>query len=74
MVKKYGQTVMLTEDPALETYLDRILKQVNSAYTEVAYSVSNAANYSLVAQRKRHPTRPRPPLKGHPDPARALDL
>lgn len=43
MVKKYGQTVMLTEDPALETYLDRILKQVNSAYPEIAYSVSNAA-------------------------------
>lgn len=34
---------MLTEDPALETYLDRILKQVNSAYTDIAYYVSNAA-------------------------------
>ena len=43
MVKKYGQTVMLTEDPALETYLDRILKQVHSAYTDIAHSVSNAA-------------------------------
>jgi len=34
---------MLTEDPALETYLDRILKQVNSAYSYITYSVSNAA-------------------------------
>lgn len=42
MVKKYGQTVMLTEDPALETYLDRILKQVNSAYIYIAYFMSNA--------------------------------
>jgi hypothetical protein len=43
MVKKYGQTVMLTEDPALETYLDRILKQVNSAYAYIACYVSNGA-------------------------------
>lgn len=43
MVKKYGQTVMLTEDPALETYLDRILKQVNSAYIYTIYYLSNAA-------------------------------
>jgi len=42
MVKKYGQTVMLTEDPALESYLDRILKQVNSAYIYTAHSMSNA--------------------------------
>ena len=42
MVKKYGQTVMLTEDPALETYLDRILKQVYSAYISTAISMSNA--------------------------------
>ncbi|KAG8754602.1 Mitotic spindle checkpoint component mad2 [Serendipita sp. 396] len=29
MVKKYGQTVMLTEDAALVNYLDKILTQVN---------------------------------------------
>jgi len=29
MVKKYGQTVLVTQDLALENYLDRILKQVN---------------------------------------------
>lgn len=29
LVKKYGQTVMLTEDAALVNYLDKILKQVN---------------------------------------------
>ncbi|KAG2338766.1 spindle assembly checkpoint protein [Suillus weaverae] len=29
MVKKYGQTVLITQDLALENYLDRILKQVN---------------------------------------------
>ncbi|KAF9462168.1 spindle assembly checkpoint protein [Collybia nuda] len=28
MVKKYGQTVLVTQDLALENYLDRILKQV----------------------------------------------
>ncbi|KAF7970510.1 hypothetical protein HWV62_23743 [Athelia sp. TMB] len=30
MVKKYGQTVLVTQDLALENYLDRILKQVNT--------------------------------------------
>ncbi|KAG1847365.1 spindle assembly checkpoint protein [Suillus subluteus] len=29
MVKKYGQTVLVTQDLALENYLDRILKQLN---------------------------------------------
>jgi mitotic spindle assembly checkpoint protein MAD2 len=29
LVKKYGQTVMLTEDAALVNYLDKILKQIN---------------------------------------------
>ncbi|KAI0651960.1 mitotic spindle checkpoint protein MAD2 [Trametes meyenii] len=29
MVKKYGQTVLVTQDLALENYLDKILKQVN---------------------------------------------
>jgi len=29
MVKKYGQTVLVTQDLALENYLNRILKQVN---------------------------------------------
>ncbi|KAI0053323.1 mitotic spindle checkpoint protein MAD2 [Auriscalpium vulgare] len=29
MVKKYGQTVLVTQDLALENYLDRILKQVS---------------------------------------------
>ncbi|KAG2059891.1 hypothetical protein BDR06DRAFT_1062646 [Suillus hirtellus] len=29
-IKKYGQTVLVTQDLALESYLDRILKQVNS--------------------------------------------
>jgi mitotic spindle assembly checkpoint protein MAD2 len=29
LVKKYGQTVMLTEDAALVNYLDKILKQAN---------------------------------------------
>ncbi|KAF8436231.1 spindle assembly checkpoint protein [Boletus reticuloceps] len=29
MVKKYGQTVLVTQDLALENYLDRILTQVN---------------------------------------------
>ncbi|KAH9937037.1 mitotic spindle checkpoint protein MAD2 [Fomitopsis serialis] len=29
MVKKYGQTVLVTQDLALENYLERILKQVN---------------------------------------------
>ncbi|OBZ78601.1 Mitotic spindle assembly checkpoint protein MAD2A [Grifola frondosa] len=29
MVKKYGQTVLMTQDLALENYLDKILKQVN---------------------------------------------
>jgi len=29
MVKKYGQTVLITQDLALENYLDKILKQVN---------------------------------------------
>ncbi|KAI0082272.1 DNA-binding protein [Panus rudis PR-1116 ss-1] len=29
MVKKYGQTVLVTQDLALESYLDKILKQVN---------------------------------------------
>jgi len=29
LVKKYGQTVMLTENAALVNYLDKILKQVN---------------------------------------------
>lgn len=43
MVKKYGQTVMLTENPALEAYLDRILKQVNSQYIYTAYAMSNPA-------------------------------
>ncbi|PPQ62822.1 hypothetical protein CVT24_000516 [Panaeolus cyanescens] len=28
MVKKYGQTVLVTQDPALENYLERILSQV----------------------------------------------
>ncbi|KAJ3870205.1 spindle assembly checkpoint protein [Lentinula novae-zelandiae] len=28
MVKKYGQTVLVTQDVALESYLDKILKQV----------------------------------------------
>ncbi|KAJ3003139.1 hypothetical protein NUW54_g5459 [Trametes sanguinea] len=31
MVKKYGQTVLVTQDLALENYLDKILKQVNQA-------------------------------------------
>jgi len=30
MVKKYGQTVLITQDLALENYLDKILKQVNN--------------------------------------------
>lgn len=30
MVKKYGQTVLVTQDLALENYLDKILKQVNT--------------------------------------------
>ncbi|KAI0033423.1 DNA-binding protein [Vararia minispora EC-137] len=29
MVKKYGQTVLVTQDLALENYLDKILRQVN---------------------------------------------
>ncbi|PIL31848.1 transcription factor [Ganoderma sinense ZZ0214-1] len=29
MVKKYGQTVLVTQDLALENYLEKILKQVN---------------------------------------------
>jgi len=29
MVKKYGQTVLITQDVALENYLDKILKQIN---------------------------------------------
>lgn len=29
MVKKYGQTVLVTQDLAVENYLDKILKQVN---------------------------------------------
>ncbi|KAF5375199.1 hypothetical protein D9758_000353 [Tetrapyrgos nigripes] len=28
MVKKYGQTLLVTQDPALESYLEKILKQV----------------------------------------------
>ncbi|KAF9787298.1 spindle assembly checkpoint protein [Thelephora terrestris] len=28
MVKKYGQTVLITQDAALEAYLDKILKQI----------------------------------------------
>ncbi|KAG6885842.1 hypothetical protein C0993_008805 [Termitomyces sp. T159_Od127] len=32
MVKKYGQTVLVTQDLALENYLDRILKQVQTEW------------------------------------------
>jgi len=30
MVKKYGQTVLITQDLALENYLEKILKQINT--------------------------------------------
>jgi hypothetical protein len=44
LVKKYGQTVMLTEDAALVNYLDKILKQINGAAHQ-----SSAANDSDIA-------------------------
>ena len=30
MVKKYGQTVLVTQDPALENYLEKIFKQIDT--------------------------------------------
>ena len=39
LVKKYGQTVMLTEDAALVNYLDKILKQVNGTCPHCAFSL-----------------------------------
>ncbi|EGO19827.1 hypothetical protein SERLADRAFT_411321 [Serpula lacrymans var. lacrymans S7.9] len=39
MVKKYGQTVLVTQDLALENYLDRILKQVNRSVTQLVLAI-----------------------------------
>jgi mitotic spindle assembly checkpoint protein MAD2 len=35
-VKKYGQTLLVSQDPALERYLDNVLKQVHGEFTFLA--------------------------------------
>lgn len=75
LVKKYGQTVMLTEDAALVNYLDKILKQINgAAHHSSAVNDSDIAPYRMVAQGKRDPTDSRPAFQRYQNTPRTMGL